>query len=347
MVLPAGAGLKMAIKRYNLFPGTLLILVLVVYTLIRYVDSAIAVDGNGTKSIAPIEATVHVDKNEIAIGDKIKFGIRITCKDDIVVQFPELKQQLGVFTVKETGGVEGPKREKEGYFTVERTYVLSSYEIGHQTIPSLKIRYEGAQGEREIVTNEIPVDIKGVLKEEEISGDIKDILPPGVVPTNFRRLVSWICVGLAIFLLSGVVYWLVNAWRKWQKGPTEVNIKRSPHEIAYELLERLLKEDLITKGLIREYYYRITGILRHYIEDRFGLMAPERTTEEFLKEMTHTNKLDTIHKRLVQEFLERGDMVKYARYGPTRTEIQETYDAAKRFIDETSEYLDEKAMVVG
>ena len=64
------------------------------------------------------------------------------------------------------------------------------------------------------------------------------------------------------------------------------------------------RRDLIAKGLVREYYYRITNILRHYIEDRFGLLAPERTTEEFLTEMAHTNQLDAAHKILIREFLE-------------------------------------------
>jgi hypothetical protein len=107
----------------------------------------------------------------------------------------------------------------------------------------------------------------------------------------------------------------------------------------------LSKEDLIAKGLVREYYYRITNILRHYIEDRFGLLAPERTTEEFLTEMAHANQLDATHKILIREFLERCDMVKYAKYGPSRIEIKETYDAAKRFIDETIECLKEKEVV--
>jgi len=85
--------------------------------------------------------------------------------------------------------------------------------------------------------------------------------------------------------------------------------------------------------------------LRHYIEDRFGLLAPERTTDEFLIEMAHTNKLDDTHKELVREFLERCDMVKYAKYGPSVLEIKETYDAAKHFIEETKECAEEKEVV--
>ena len=39
------------------------------------------------------------------------------------------------------------------------------------------------------------------------------------------------------------------------------------------------------KGRIKEFYERISNILRHYIEHRFDLHAPERTTEEFLYEL--------------------------------------------------------------
>ncbi|HHT9144949.1 MAG: hypothetical protein Q7J76_00270 [Candidatus Brocadiaceae bacterium] len=334
----------MAIKRYQIF-SKLLILVVVVYTLILSKDTTFAQKSNDTESRAFVEVAAHVDKNEVTIGDKIKFGIQVKYKGDITIQFPEVGEQIGVFTIKETGLAGTPEREKDGYLVVEREYVLSSYEIGRQTVPSLKIKYKGRQGDGEVATNEVTVDIKGVLKEGEISGDIKDILPPVDVPTSFKRLIVWISVGLGALLLSGVIYGLVYKLKKRSKIREQQFIRRTPQEIAYGLLERLSKEDLIGKGLVKEYYYRITNILRHYIEDRFGLLAPERTTEEFLTEMAHTNKLDDIHKILIREFLERCDMVKYAKYGPSNFEIKETYDAAKRFIDETIERLEEKEVV--
>ncbi|TVM00248.1 MAG: hypothetical protein CV087_14875 [Candidatus Brocadia sp. WS118] len=337
--------LKMVIKRYRSLPNILLLLAVVVYTLGERKNGVFALENRDTERVLPIEATAHVDRNEITIGDKLKFGIRVTYKDGMVVQFPELDQQLGVFAVKKTGIAEGPKREKGGRSTVECYYVLSSYEIGSQTIPSLKIKYGGIQGEGEIITHEIPIDVKGVLQEGEIAGDIKDIIPPGSVPVSFKRLFPWIGGVCAVILMSGIIAWLIKKRKKREKGQEGEFKIRLPHEIAYELLEGLLKEDLITRGLIKEYYYRLTGIVRHYIENRFGLLAPERTTEEFLAEMAHTNKLDDTHKRLIHDFLEQCDMVKYATYGPSKIEIQETYDAAKRLIDETRERLEEKEVV--
>lgn len=337
--------LKMVIKRHNLLLHTLLIFALVVYTLVSFKGTAFTRETKDTGGVASIEATAYTERNEVTIGDKIKFGIRVKYQDDLTVEFPKINQQLGVFRVQETGDIAGTKRDKDGHLTAEQNYVLSSYEIGRQTIPSLKIKYKDNQGAGEVVTNEITIDIKGVLKEGEIAADIKDIFAPVDVPTRFMRLVIWILAGLAVLSLSAVIYWLIKKRKKGYKKQEQEFIRRSPHEVAYELLEGLLKENLIAKGLIKEYYYRLTNIVRHYIEKRFGLLAPERTTEEFFVEMAHTNKLDDTHKRLIREFLERCDMVKYARYGPSSAETQEIYDAAKRFIDETRERFEEKEVV--
>jgi len=334
----------MAIKGYQIL-SKLLILVLVVYTLVFSKDIAFAQKSNDAENRVLVEAIASVDKDEVTIGDKIKFVIRVKYKGDITLQFPEVGEQIGVFAIKETGLAETPKIEKDGYSVVERNYLLNSYEIGRHAIPSLKIKYKGSQGEGEVAANEVIIDIKGVIKEGEMSGDIKDIFPPIDVPTSFKRLILWISVALGVLLLSGIIYGLVCKFKKRSKIQERQFVRRTPQEIAYELLERLLKEDLIAKGLVREYYYRITNILRHYIEDRFGLLAPERTTEEFLTEMAHANQLDATHKILIREFLERCDMVKYAKYGPSNLEIKETYDAAKRFIDETIERLEAKEVI--
>jgi len=335
----------MAIKEYWTLTK-LLILVLVAYTLIPLHNVAFAQKSGGAKNeAAPVEATAGADRNEATIGDKIKFHVRVKYKDNVAIQFPDMGEQLGVFTVKKAGLAEAPEKLSEGGLVAARDFVLSTYEIGRQTIPALKITYRDGQNEGEVSTDEVTIDIKGVIKEGETAGDIKDILPPVAITTSFRRLVLWISIGLGVFLLAGIIYGIISKCKKGAKTPGYQDVSRKPHEIAYELLERLSKENLIARGLIKEYYYRITNILRHYIEDRFHLLAPERTTEEFLTEVAHTNKLEETHKTLIREFLVRCDMVKYAKYGPSGLEIKETYDAAKKFIDETKELREEKEVV--
>ncbi|MGQ3685215.1 MAG: hypothetical protein ACUBOA_09475 [Candidatus Loosdrechtia sp.] len=286
--------------------------------------------------MVPVEAVAHVDKVEGVIGEQITLTVRVQYNGDYTIQFPEIGQRFGVFNIKNTGIITEPKKEKDGNVLVERKYLLRSYEIGQVTVPPVKIRYQGAQSEGEVATDEIPVTIRGVIQEGEAADDIRDIRPPVDVPISYKKLIQWIAGGLGLLAFAGMIYGFICKLKRGRKVPVRTVIKRPPHEIAYELLERLLREDLVGKGFIKEYYYRITNILRHYIEDRFGLSAPERTTEEFLEEMVHTDTLEDHHKVLIREFLTHCDMVKYAKYGPSRTEINGTYAAAKRFIDETT-----------
>lgn len=327
--------------------STLLIFASIVFTLIPSGSMIFARESGNTNGTAAVEVTTHIDKHEVTIGDKITLNIRVKHKDGTTIQFPEPDQNFGVFTIKATGAAGEPKPQNDGYYTTERSYVLKSYEVGQQIIPPLKIKYQDNQTGGEVTTNEITIDIKGVLKEGETATDIKDISPPVDIPTDFRRLILWTLTGLAALLLSCAVYWLIVKRKKVQKRQELVITRRAPHEIAYELLEKLAKEDLIARGLVKEYYYRITDIIRHYIEDQFGLSAPDRTTEEFLAEMAHTGALNDSHKLLIREFLEYCDMVKYAKYGPSHAEVRETSHIARRFVDETKGCSEEKAVATG
>ena len=61
--------------------------------------------------------------------------------------------------------------------------------------------------------------------------------------------------------------------------------RQTPEEIAHAALAALLAENLPARGLFKEFYLRLTGIVRQYIEDTTGIRAPEQTTEEFLRDM--------------------------------------------------------------
>ncbi len=335
----------MVIKGYNGFFSILLILLLVAYTLIAFDGAAFAGKSDTTPDATSIEAKATADKKEATIGEKVKLTVWVNYKADLVVEFPELGQQIGVFAVKKVEGGSSPRPERNGYFSVERSWVLCAYEVGRQTVPPLKIKYKGRSGEETVATNEVSVEIKGLLKEGEVAPDIKDIRPPLDVPTNFKRLILWLSAGITTLLFSGAIFWLLWKRKAAQRMPEKKPPPRAPHEVAYELLDALANEGLIAKGMVKEYYYRLTDIVRHYIEGRFGLLAPERTTEEFLVEMAHANTLDKAHKVLIQDFLNHCDMVKYAKYGPSLLEIEETYSVARRLIDETKDTGEKREMV--
>ncbi|MHC5184367.1 MAG: hypothetical protein ACYSPI_08845, partial [Planctomycetota bacterium] len=82
-------------------------------------------------------------------------------------------------------------------------------------------------------------------------------------------------------------------------------------------------ENLVEQGRIKEFYEKLSTCLRHYIENRFQLRAPEQTTEEFLEQLKTSDALRLEHKQQLQKFLEHSDLVKFARYEPNPEQINE------------------------
>ena len=79
----------------------------------------------------------------------------------------------------------------------------------------------------------------------------------------------------------------------------------------------------------------LSGIVRRYLEDRFELRSPELTTEEFLDVVRESPDLGREHQRLLGEFLERADLVKFAHFVPDAGQIEDSIAAARRFLDDT------------
>lgn len=162
--------------------------------------------------------------------------------------------------------------------------------------------------------------------------ELRDIKPPVFFPRNYLFLI----IILVLIILAGLVVLIRYFLKRLKKKEVTVSqLPRPAHELAYEALEALKFKDLPSKGKIKEYYIELSDIARHYIENRFEIRAPEMTTEEFLFSLKDSVDLTGAHKNLLKEFLSHCDMVKFAKYGPSSQEMNDSFAAAKRLVDET------------
>ena len=189
-------------------------------------------------------------------------------------------------------------------------------------------------------TPEIFIEVVTTLDAD--ASDVRDIKPPVSLDKSYFRLYIIIAIAFGVLILAAIV--LHYIYNRKHREIESIPEPLPAHQIAYNDLESLRAMDLISKGQIKEYYYRLSNIVRHYIENRFNLMAPERTTEEFLAEMTVTDMLSGVHKELVGNFLEHCDMVKFAAYGPDSREIENSFNSAKKLVDETREVIQEEVV---
>ncbi|GBD95326.1 MAG TPA: hypothetical protein ENG83_08285 [Nitrospirae bacterium] len=160
--------------------------------------------------------------------------------------------------------------------------------------------------------------------------DIRDIKGPLSIQ---GQAYLYILIALLAVIVITV---LVLLFLKKRKKPEEIVIPPVPaHETAYRAFDELMKNDYLKKGHVQEYYFELSNIVRHYVENRFSLRAPEMTTEEFLSTLRDSDTLNSGQKGLMREFLSHCDMVKFAKYLPDQKEAESSYEAARKIVDET------------
>jgi hypothetical protein len=267
---------------------------------------------------------LRLSRNQITVADQVQLVLEAHAPEGQAVQFPTFEGKLGEFTVAATETSQ-PHLSEGGRVVVSRTFELEPFLAGDYQIPPMTVRVGAGIS---IATAPETIKVLSVLPQGQ-KPDIKEIGPPVDLP----GLSGWLyfLMGLAAAALALSLYML---WRR-RKGGRKARAALPPHEFALAELRKLMAEDLIAKGQAKLFYLRVSAILRHYIEDRFGLRAPERTTEEFLNDLQTTHVLLPRQKELLKRFLEHCDMVKFAEYQPNRDEVDNTLNTCAQFIAET------------
>jgi len=159
-----------------------------------------------------------------------------------------------------------------------------------------------------------------------IANDIRDIKPPMAIP-NVWEWIAWVLAALAI-IAAAVFFWL---W--WQKRRSQIPVE--PPIPAYIRAKQKLEEALALIARPKAFCILVSDTIRSYLEEQFDFHAPERTTEEFLRELNATDLLLPEQKASLGHFLESCDLVKFAKYEPGEPELRELHGSAVRLVDET------------
>ncbi len=154
----------------------------------------------------------------------------------------------------------------------------------------------------------------------------KDLRPERHAPFHIPWL--WLVAALA----AAAAFW---AWRRYRPHRTWVEPPKPAHVVAEIELDRLLREGLLDQGELDAFVTRLSGILRRYIENRFHLHAPERTTEEFYDDLKQSGALDQVWKNAIMEILRQSDLVKFAAEWIGRESAMEILNRIRTFVRET------------
>lgn len=159
--------------------------------------------------------------------------------------------------------------------------------------------------------------------------DIFDIKPPvefGIDPAIFY----YSLISVLILAIFAVLFFVLR--KKQKKRKTKNVVTLLPDEIAFKQLDKLA-------GLVnpdgKEFYFRLSSVLRGYIQGRFLIDALEMTSEELFPRVDELD-FDKELKRGIKDFLRFSDPVKFAGKIADSKKMQTDLMFVKDFVKQTT-----------
>jgi hypothetical protein len=145
-------------------------------------------------------------------------------------------------------------------------------------------------------------------------------------PVDYFLLQPWMifCAVAGLLLFIGLTIWGIKSWRN---RPIAV---KTPRQRALDLLARIEIE--IDKLTPYQFSIRVSDILRRYVTEQYQLPVTRQTSVEFLNALAGSTTFSTDEQSLLGDFLNRCDLIKFARYDATREDSRLLLDEAERFV---------------
>ena len=147
-----------------------------------------------------------------------------------------------------------------------------------------------------------------------------------VPPIDYSLTPRWIVFAISFVVLSligAVIWWII-------RRPKPAPPPKLPRQRALEALD--LMGDEVERINPYEFSIRLSDILRRFVTEQYGLPLTRQTSVEFLEQLARNAQFSGDEKTLLQDFLNRCDLIKFARYQATSADSQMLLEEAMRFV---------------
>jgi len=280
-----------------------------------------------------IEIKAAFDTTAILIGDQIHLNIFIDQPQDAKIIIPKLTDSL-VSKVEILSSVKTDTNfVGNGRLKLLKRYLITSFDSGVYQVPPIKFAYQSGSVHDTITTIPLVLVVNTIpIKDPKKIFDIKKLI---AVPYTFSEFLPYILIGLGIILISALIIYIIL--RLKQKKPIFFFQKppELPQVIAFRELEKLKNEKLWQQSLVKQYFTKLTDIIRTYIEGRFQVMAMESTTEEIINDLRGIEVITDETLTELKKMLITADLVKFAKGNPLPDENENSWKIAYDFVLKT------------
>ena len=267
--------------------------------------------------------TVTVAEFDASKPNQVRYVVRVVAPAGVEVNPPEIADAAQAWKWE----VPAPTRgAPASWFDVREAWTypidLEQTKPGTQPLPGVKVRVHprGQDAGEEFVWTDVLKDLRQLPPPAE----------PVKPPAPLSRSLLWWGLGLGALLsvALGVSVWLLRG-----KKPTP---PLTPAQWALNELDRIERLGLAGPDETGWFPAELSGVVRRFLSERYGLPAPQQTTAEFLRTMRNTPDLSDDLRQTVKELLERCDLAKFAALRTPPDECRRLAALARSVVELTT-----------
>ena len=218
-------------------------------------------------------------------------------------------------------------KERAKLYSIRGSIVLAPFEEGLYHLPPIPV----LRGTDTLLFEGLDMEVK-TMPVDTATFQIHDIKGQMRYPLTFREVLPWIG---GLLLLSALVFLAVRLVQRRRRETGASKPKDPAYIVALRELDKWRGDKFWAPDKQKAYYSGITDALKNYIEDRFGVDAPEMTTAELFDALGQVEDLPAELREELREVFECADFVKFAKHTASQEENARALPTAVRFVTST------------
>lgn len=277
-----------------------------------------------------VRVEAHLDSTQILVGEQVRLHVKVSAPLHSNVKFPNFEkgfitEGVEMLEVSKVDTIFSPQN-----LQLSRSYLLTTFDSATYVIPKIEVE---VNKNKILSSNEIKLHVDNIKVDLDHPENIRPFREPidGTFEWTFAIL-GWCLFLWVLIILLGYLLALLSRQRPMVRK-IKVTPPTPPHQVAITAIEALRIEHPTAQEEQKEYFVRLTNVLRNYIEERFAFNAMEMTTTEIITHLRQANAPVALNE--LREVLDTADLVKFARYETSMVESDRTLLQAANYIQTT------------